>query len=362
MTLGWAAAFNAGITGAPGTVMGLTSGRVTGLMISMIVIGAVIGALAFAILWHLAPPKPSAIVQLARFDARQRADVATPRAGVDRQTPLEALQGNGDGDPAPAASWVGSRLGRRIGERITGRIVAEVERLGGGTGMGMPRLRQDLAMTGDTLESLVVRQLGGFLAGFGLVAATAVGLRVGAGIAIPVSSPLLLAIVVGFAFSTLPIVDARRQAAARRAQFRRSLAAWMDLVALEMAGSAAPVEALPAAARVGAGWPMALLRDTLHRATLAGQDHWQALADLGTRIGVSELRTLGALVQLVGRDGAKVRETLTARAATMRSQQLAEITGEAGVRDQSMLMAQVLIGFGFFVFLGYPAVTALMDL
>jgi Flp pilus assembly protein TadB len=101
---------------------------------------------------------------------------------------------------------------------------------------------------------------------------------------------------------------------------------------------------------------MALLRETLWRAALSGQDQWDALTDLGERIGVPELRDLGALVRLVGRDGARIRQTLTARAATMRRTQLADAEGEAGEKDQSMRLAQILIGFGFILFLTYPAV------
>ena len=35
---------------------------------------------------------------------------------------------------------------------------------------------------------------------------------------------------------------------------------------------AAPAEALPSAAQIGTGWPLALIRDTLYRATSAGRD------------------------------------------------------------------------------------------
>jgi tight adherence protein C len=83
---------------------------------------------------------------------------------------------------------------------------------------------------------------------------------------------------------------------------------------------------------------------------------------LGIRIGVSELRDLGQLVKLVAHDGAKVRATLTARAATGRRRQLAAAQGVAGERDQSMRLAQIVLGFGFIVFLGYPAVVAIAGL
>ncbi len=96
------------------------------------------------------------------------------------------------------------------------------------------------------------------------------------------------------------------------------------------------------------------------RANLSGVDQWDALTELGERIGVAELRDLGTLVRLVGRDGARVRQTLTARAATMRRRELAEAEGLAGQKDQSMRLAQVLIGFGFIVFISYPAIVAVL--
>ena len=70
---------------------------------------------------------------------------------------------------------------------------------------------------------------------------------------------------------------------------------------------------------------------------------------------------LGQLIRLVAHDGARVRSTLTARATTMRRRELADLAGDAGRRDQSMRLAQVLIGLGFVLFLGYPAVVNVMN-
>jgi hypothetical protein len=58
----------------------------------------------------------------------------------------------------------------------------------------------------------------------------------------------------------------------------------------------------------------------------------------------------------VADDGAKIRASLSARAATLRRRELAEAEGKAGERSQSMLVAQLLICFGFLLFLAYPAV------
>jgi Flp pilus assembly protein TadB len=302
-------------------------------MVLMALVGAGIGALLFGLLMYLAPPKVSPLVRLGRFDAREARldDVAGGRADEGRLAGVQA--------------------------RLGALVSAELQR----RGIRYTSLRQDLALTGRTFESVIGRKLLAFVAGFLLVAGTALGLQL-VGISVPVGSPALLASAVGLGFFFIPDLDARREADARRRDFRRTLAAYLDLVALEMAGSAAPAEALPNAARVGSGWPLALLRDTLFRATLSGRDHWEALTDLGRRIGVSELQELGNLVQLVGRDGARVRTTLSARASTMRRRELADAQELAGQRDQSMLMAQVLIGFGFIVFLGFPAVVSLMAL
>ena len=45
----------------------------------------------------------------------------------------------------------------------------------------------------------------------------------------------------------------------------------------------------------------------------------------------------------------------------MRRRELADLQGRAGQADQSMRVAQVLIGIGFIVFLGYPAVVAVLN-
>ena len=44
----------------------------------------------------------------------------------------------------------------------------------------------------------------------------------------------------------------------------------------------------------------------------------------------------------------------------MRRHELADAEGNAGQKDQSMRLAQILIGFGFIVFIGYPAIVAVM--
>jgi Flp pilus assembly protein TadB len=222
-------------------------------------------------------------------------------------------------------------------------------------------LRQDLALTGRTYEQVMTRKVlfaaGGLL--LSLLLLVVVPAAVSA--ALPTGAPLIVAMLLAAALFFLPDLEARSEATRRRAEFRHALGAYLDLVALEMAARAAPAEALPAAAKVGTGWPLALIRDTLYRATRGGRDPWAALGELGRRIGVTELSDLGQLISLVAQDGARVRSTLTARAQTMRRHELANLQGQAGKADQSMQMAQVLIGLGYLLFIGYPAMVAVLN-
>lgn len=303
-------------------------------MMTMAVIGALLGAALVLLLSQLAPLRPSPLVQLGQFDARRRGVGA---AG----TPVSS---------APAGSGSGwTRVGRAV--------TAELNR----RGFSYTTLRQDLALTGRDFDQVMGRKVLAAVAGLLLSLAFMVGLQLAVGWSVPFGAPLPLALIVAAGFFFLPDIEARKQAAARRDDFRRALGAFLDLVALEMAGDAAPAQALTTAARVGAGWPMALLRDTLFRATRAGRDPWAALTELGERVGVAELRDLGSLIRLVSHDGAQVRLTLSARAATMRRRELADAEGKAAERDLSMRLAQIVVGFGFFVFLAYPAIVNVMS-
>ena len=305
-------------------------------MIAAVGLGALVGAVLFALILHVAHPRPAALVELARFDAAH----SHTRAGTPA-APVDPGRSRATGLTATVEAWVVGQLTRR--------------------GVTHASLRQDLALTGRTYEQVITRKVLFATAGLvaGLLLLVVVPAAVGAGL--PVGAPLVVAVLLATALFFLPDLEAKTDAARRRAEFRHSLGAYLDLVALEMAARAAPAEALPAAAKIGTGWPLALIRDTLYRATRAGRDPWAALSDLGRRIGVTELRDLGQLVSLVAHDGARVRSTLTARAHTMRRHELANLQGEAGKADQSMQMAQVLIGLGYLLFIGYPAIVAVLN-
>ena len=300
-------------------------------MIVMTLIGSAIGAAIFFLIVRARPPVPDPLVQLARFDAARAGERAAARD--------TGASGGAAGAEARLGHWASMELARR--------------------GISYTSLRQDLALNGQTFDATMGRKVVLGVAGFllGLLAVTGLGI---AGLGLPVGSPVVVALLMAAGFFLIPDFDARSAAARRRKEFRRALGAYLDWVSLQMSGRAAAEQALPDAATIGGGWPLALIRHTITNATRSGQDVWTALTDLGDRIGVAQLRELGTLVQLVSHDGAQVRDTLSARAASLRNEELADAEGTAGKRDQSMLMAQILLGVGFAVFLGYPAITNFM--
>lgn len=304
-------------------------------MIALTLIGCGIGAAIFWLIVQIRPPKPDALTMLARFDLAQQPATAPVRSELSANSTVKAAAGA----ETKLGRWVSMELARR--------------------GIAYTSLRQDLALNGSSFEATMGRKVVVGVLGF-LIGLTMVVFLGIAGLQLPLGVPMIVALMVAASMFFVPDFDARTAAARRRKDFKRALGAYLDWVSLQMSGKAAAEQALPDAAKIGSGWPLALIRHTVTTATRSGQDVWVALTELGDRIGVTPLRELGTLVQLVAHDGAQVRDTLSARAASLRAEELADAEGTAGKRDQSMLMAQILLGVGFAVFLGYPAITNFM--
>ena len=294
--------------------------------------GAVVGLGLLVLVLALRPARPTIAAGIARIDAGRQ----QPRFSVS-----DAILTN-EGLPG----WR-VRLGSQLAEAFEAR------------GIRVLSLRSDLAVLGRSLEgflaSTVLFAVGGLL--FGPILATLVGL---AGVSLGFSVSLGMALLFALLGALLPLAAVRREATARRQDFRHAVGAFLDLVSMNLAGGRGVPEALTAAAAIGGGWPFARLRDTLAFARLQGLTPWAALGRLGDEVGLNELRDLAAALTLVADDGAKIRDSLAARAATLRRRELAEMEGKAGERSQSMLVAQMLIVLGYLLFLAYPAVSRIL--
>lgn len=290
--------------------------------------GAAVGAGLLLFALSLRPARPSLATSLAQIDAGREVSTQT----ISTTAINEGL-----------SSWRTS-LGSRLSAALTAR------------GVRLLSVRSDLAVMGRSMEGFlattVLLSVGGLVFGPFLYGAMDV---VGASLPAPlVVLVTLLFVILGLA---LPAATLTREAAARRRDFRHAVGSFLDLVAMNLSGGRGVPEALGAAAGIGGGWPFARIRDALAFARLQGLTPWAALGRLGEELSIEELRDLAAALTLVADDGAKIRASLGARAATLRRRELAEIVGKAEERSQSMIVAQLVICFGFLLFLAYPAVS-----
>ncbi|NUP48410.1 MAG: type II secretion system F family protein [Catenulispora sp.] len=301
-------------------------------MTYQVLAGALAGLGLFLLIRALIPSKPDPMQAIARIDALRQQTTFTPHA------PAEPPKGL-----AKARQDLGSSLNEFYIRQ----------------GWQIRSIRADLAILDRSVEQflatkLLLAALGIIFGPFAFAAFYAVGLH------LTPTVPVWLALLFGGVFFVLPDLEVKNQAADKRRDFRRVLGAYLDLVAMNLAGGRGLPEALMAAAEVSDGWALRRIRDALTDARVTGITQWNALSQLGDELDVDELKDLGAALALVAEDGAKVRESLAARAETMRHRELSEIEGAAGAKSQSMLVAQMLLCAGFMVFLLYPAMARVM--
>jgi Flp pilus assembly protein TadB len=153
-------------------------------------------------------------------------------------------------------------------------------------------------------------------------------------------------------------VDLHSDAERARREFRHSLAAYLELVTILMAGGAGVETAMFDAVDAGQGRALRHVRSALSAAQARREPPWAQLGELGHRLGVPELEELHASMSLAG-DGARVRDSLVAKARGIRLRDLAQIESEAQARSETMVLPVVLMFAGFLLLIGYPALAGL---
>lgn len=318
-------------------------------MTAAIVVFAGLGAALTALIALLIPHRPGLLVAVGRLDAARTAPARTAPARDDaghlsRQAQLGLMTRARLGHLVrPGRSPNGPAGQRDAGQRDAGHRDA------------------DLAVAGIAEELLLGRMVLVGLAGFCFLPALALVLAP-AGVALPATVLVIGTPAIGAGFAWLPRIALRREAEVRRREFRRALSCYLDLVAMSLAGGRGAPQALPEAAALSEGWAFRMIADALATARLSGAGPWRGLGELGDRIGVGELRELAGALALVGDHGARVRDTLSARAATLRRRALTDAEGQAAQADQAMGIAQVLLAFGFLILVAYPALAAVLAL
>ena len=303
-------------------------------MITWILLGgALSGAGVLMLVLILAPPAIQPAAALAELDSQR--DERRLRQEARRLNPRERA----------LPDWL---------DALGYRAAALLRR----TGIDLGGLSSDLSVLGRSLERHLVASLLLGLLGFGApLLITALSALAGR----PMGSlPLLACLVLGAAMAALPTARLRSRAAQARRDFRPVVGSFLDLVSMSLSAGRGVPEALDAASALSDDPAMARIRDALAAARLRGETPWAAMGRLGETLRIDELRDLSAALALVAEDGAKIRESLSARATSMRRRELADAEGRAGENSESMLVAQLVIAIGFIVFLVYPALSGIM--
>ena len=290
--------------------------------------GALMGAGVYVLVTQLVPAAPP--------------DLKATLAQLDTPAPARPLA------PAPTVS---------AGWSLTGALGGWLARHGRTRGvLSVPAA--DLRLLGRDVEQFMLQKLAA--AAFGLALPSLLwALATVLGLSVPVAIPAVVALLAAWLLWVIPSLAVREQAADARAEFRRALSSYLDLVALERAGSGSPVEALQSAARVGKGWVFTRIQDRLVLAERQGVTPWLALSDLADDVGVSELRDLADIVA-VAADGAAIYETLLVKSRSLRNAQLSEEEAAANAQSERLVYPVVLLGIGFILLLFYPAVWRLL--
>lgn len=299
-------------------------------MTAAFLVGGLAGLGLFVLGFALFPPRPPLARQLAAFDAARRGSNGhwPGTASGSAEDPLRGRLGN----------WLAVQCARQ--------------------GWQFGSLRANLSLAGMSFEIYLATKV--LLALFGLVLGPLLTILLGlAGIHLSLAIPVWLGLLLAVGFFFLPDLDLRQKVERERRDFRHAIGSFLDLFAMNLSGGRGVPEALMSASEVGTGRSFWRISNTLATARITGQTPWQALGALGDEVGIDELRDLSAALSLVAEDGAKVRESLVARAASLRRRELSDLEGQAGERSQSMLVAQLLMCAGFLVFLVFPVVSLL---
>lgn len=228
-------------------------------------------------------------------------------------------------------------------------------------GRDLAALRRDLAICGITMERHAAVKLG-FAVGGAVVPLAVAAVWAAAQVSVPpavVAASVAGGAVVGF---IVPDAVLARRSARRRRDFAYALALFLELVVIVLAGGGGVNTALYDAAGAGSGWAFGELRRSLHTARLQRRSPWAALTELAEGIGSTELRELASSVELAGTSGAKVRDSLRAKAISVRDHELAESETEALAASERMGGPMVGMFVGLILLIGYPAMVTVLAL
>ncbi len=152
------------------------------------------------------------------------------------------------------------------------------------------------------------------------------------------------------------------QAAERRRAFAIELSQYLDVVALQVAGSAGIDDALRRGASGATSPGVTQIRRALDRARVRNESPWDSLEELAERIRVPELDELVSTVRLGDDRGARIKTSLMAKADALRASQTAHELERSEKASERMGIPVTAMFFGFLMLLIAPLISQLGSL
>ncbi|MFH5824710.1 hypothetical protein [Georgenia sp. AZ-5] len=158
----------------------------------------------------------------------------------------------------------------------------------------------------------------------------------------------------------IPNYNAADEAKKARAEFRRALGAYVDLVALERTNGAGVRQSMEQAAEVSRSWVFTRLASELMHSRWSGVAPWDALRELADELEVPDLADFADIMRLSGEQGSAAYDSLRARAAGIRAAMLGEELAEANATVERMSIPGSLLGVVFMALLVAPALLRIL--
>jgi Type II secretion system (T2SS), protein F len=290
--------------------------------------------------------------------SRPDPDLPTTLARIDGRTPHPTTPDTSGAGPGPEEGGTSERAAARMARAAAAWLAATRTDLADHPAVAALRLRRltkDLDLLGETLELLLVRKAGYALLGlvFPTVFTTALALT---GTRLPWTLPALASLVLAAVLFMVPDLDVRSRAGQAREQLRRAVCLYIELVALERAADAGPIEAVERAARLGQAPAFTRIRAALTQARLDGDPPWHGLHTLAEATGVVELGDLADIMSTSGRQGTAVYTSLRARATSLRTALTSQDAAAANAASERMVIPVAFLGLVFTALLAYPAI------
>jgi len=221
----------------------------------------------------------------------------------------------------------------------------------------MPDVQSDVAAARGEIDAFALDKLYGAI-GSGFLSIVA---GVWFGLASTLIGGVLVALAGGAIGYNLPDFEIKKKARIGRDEFEVALNSFVSLVSVSLSGGGGLNTAMLDAANVGRGWVFETLQDTLTDSELSSEPAHRSLGRLGRELQVDGLIELAGALGLAGDSGARITETLIARAESGRKRMISDARSEAEKQSANLGIPVGALLIGWVGFLGYPAVVNLVS-